>query len=224
MLFTNNLSSQEYCVSEQALKLLIVEDHPIYLEGLSFILKKLSHDVSLTCVHSTHDAQMLLNEDKSFDLILLDLGLPDGGGISVLHCLRDKNIFIPAVILSASEEYRDVRCALKAGASGFISKASGSKEILTAITSILSGKSYLPAFYNESAIYIKETESPSLTPRQKDVLSLVIEGLPNKRICQRLNLTEHTVKSHMKALFTLLNVNNRTKCARVAIELELLDK
>jgi len=217
-------TSQEYCVSEQALKLLVVEDHPIYLEGLSFILKKLSKKVSLKCVHSANDARMLLTEDQSFDLVLLDLGLPDGGGISVLKFIKDKKIFTPAVILSASEESRDVQCSLKAGASGFISKASESKEILAAITVILSGDNYLPAFYNESALCSDEIKKPSLTPRQNDVLRLVMEGLPNKRICRCLNLTEHTIKSHMKALFTLLNVHNRTECARVAIELELLDQ
>jgi len=224
MLPLHRQTSQEYCVPEQALKLLVVEDHPIYLEGLSFILKKLSRRVSLKCVHSTYDARMLLTEDQSFDLVLLDLGLPDGGGISVLKFLRDKKIFIPVVILSASEESRDVQCSLKAGASGFISKASGSKEILLAITAVLSGENYLPDFYNKSALYSEKIEKPFLTPRQNDVLRLVVEGLPNKRICQRLNLTEHTVKSHMKALFTQLNVHNRTECARVAIELELLDQ
>jgi len=224
MLPLHRQTSQKYCVSEQALKLLVVEDHPIYLEGLTFILKKLSHKVSLKCVHSTHDARMLLTEDQSFDLVLLDLGLPDGGGISVLKFLRDKKLFIPVVILSASEENRDVQASLSAGASGFISKASGSKEILDAITVILAGDNYLPSFYNASALCSEDVEKPSLTPRQNDVLKLVMEGLPNKRICRSLNLTEHTVKSHMKALFTLLNVHNRTECARVAIELKLLDQ
>jgi DNA-binding NarL/FixJ family response regulator len=217
-------TSQEYCVPEQALKLLVVEDHPIYLEGLSFILKKLTQKVSLKSVHSTSDARMLLSEDQNFDLVLLDLGLPDGGGISVLKFLRDKKIFIPVVVLSASEESRDVQCSLKAGASGFISKASGSSEILAAITGILSGDICVPDFYNESSICSAEIKKPSLTPRQNDVLRLVIEGLPNKGISRSLNLTEHTVKSHMKALFSLLNVHNRTECARVAIELSLLDK
>ena len=224
MLSIKRLSSEESCAPAQLLKLLVVEDHPVYLDGLSFILNKLADDVQLTCVQSTREAKSLIIENKSFDLILLDLNLPDGGGISVLRFLRENKIFIPVAILSASEEAKDVQCALKAGASGFISKASGSNEILTAITAILSGEGYLPVFYNDSMLCTEQRVIPSLTPRQNEVLKLVVEGLPNKRICQRLNLTEHTVKSHMKALFSLLNVHNRTRCARVAIELELIDQ
>jgi DNA-binding NarL/FixJ family response regulator len=214
---------KEYYGSEEALKLLIVEDHPIYLEGLSFILKNLSGEVTLECVHSTHDARMRLSNDQRFDLILLDLGLPDGGGISVLNFLMANKIFIPVVILSASEASRDVYSTLKAGASGFISKSSGSKEILSAITDILSGKKYVPEFYDQEILSSEIRRLPSLTPRQGEVLKLVVEGLPNKLICQRLNLTEHTVKSHIKSLFSLLDVHNRTECARVANDLKIFD-
>lgn len=223
MMLSYQESCKEHCASEEVLKLLIVEDHPIYLEGLSFILKSLSNEVTIDCVHSTQDARMRLSYDKSFDLILLDLALPDGGGISVLNFLMANNIFIPVVILSASEDSRDVYLTLKAGASGFISKSSGSKEILSAITGILSGNKYLPKFYNKEIVSSEIKRLPSLTPRQSEVLKLVMEGLPNKIICQRLNLTEHTVKSHIKSLFSLLDVHNRTECARVAHELRIFD-
>lgn len=208
---------------EKVLKLLVVEDHPIYLEGLSYILKKLSNNVILTCVYRACDAQELLSKDNDFDLLLLDLSLPDGDGMLVLKYLMNKKIFIPVVILSASEEPRDLKYAIKSGASGYISKVSSSAEILSAIKKILSGENYFPDFYSKPSCRPQAIKEPSLTPRQHDVLRLIIEGLPNKKICQRLNLTDHTVKSHLKALFTLLNVHNRTQCARVATDLRLLD-
>jgi|TARA_R110001599_G_scaffold52092_5_gene145782 DNA-binding NarL/FixJ family response regulator len=207
---------------QEALKLLVVEDHPVYLEGLSYILKKLGDHLVLTCVNSTSDAIKLLEWNSDFDLVLLDLFLPDGGGLSVLRFISFKKIFIPAVILSASKESKDVQRSLIAGASGFISKASASDEILQAIDTILKGEHFWPDFYSPLS-NAEGLNAPSLTRRQLEVLALVAEGLPNKRICQILNVSEHTVKSYMKCLFSALNVHNRTECARVAIELGLID-
>lgn len=207
---------------EEALKLLVVEDHPVYLEGLSYILQKLGDQLLLTSVPSTKEAIQLLSNKPDFDLVLLDLSLPDGGGLSILRFLSLKKIFIPAVILSASEESKDVHKALVAGASGFISKASKSEDIIHALDKILKGEHFWPDFYSPPA-HIDSLIQPSLTPRQLEVLTLVAEGLPNKRICQLLKVSEHTVKSYMKCLFSELKVHNRTECARVAIELGLIE-
>ena len=203
------------------IKLLIVEDHPVYLEGLSFVLNKLSNDVNLVCVNTISEAQKILSQTSNFDLILLDLGLPDDSGLSLLRFLKAHQIFIPVAMLSASEKPQDIQASMAAGASGFISKASCSEELLAAIHHILSGENYLPAFYSQLD-HLDRLALPSLTPRQKEVLILLAEGLPNKRICQRLNLTEHTIKSHLKSLFSLLHVHTRTECAKAAAELGLL--
>ena len=216
------MQSLLHAYHQEALKLLVVEDHPVYLEGLSYILRKLDDDLSLMSVNSTHEATELLSQSPNLDLILLDLSLPDGGGLSVLRYLSLNRIFIPAVILSASEEPKDVHRALMAGASGFISKASSSEDILGAIDKILNGEHYWPEFYSPPS-RDEPLLQPSLTPRQIEVLKLVSEGLPNKRICQILTVSEHTVKSYMKSLFSELNVHNRTECTRVAIELGLVD-
>ncbi|TNC79986.1 MAG: DNA-binding response regulator [Oleiphilus sp.] len=207
------------------LKVLVVEDHPVYLDGLKHILSRMGDALTLICVETVSDAQRYLNEQGDFDLVLLDLGLPDEGGLSLLNFISQHKLFVPAVILSASDSRRDVQHALQCGASGFISKASNSEEILTAINQVLEGEICLPSFYQQEGNTQVPSETagfPELTPRQKEVLQLVCEGLPNKKICQRLNLTEHTVKSHLKTLFATLKVHNRTECARVAQEWHLL--
>lgn len=200
---------------KEDLKLLVVEDHPIYMEGLSFILNQLAVSVEIQCVKNIHTAKEALLVQRDFDLVLLDLGLPDQGGLSLLSFIKSENIFIPVSILSASENSSDVDMSLSSGACGFISKSSNSKEILGAIRKILAGNTYLPKFYTRHPIL-------SLTPRQKEVLQLLADGLPNKKICQHLNLSDHTVKSHLKSLFALFEVHNRTECARKALELGLL--
>lgn len=216
------MTSSTQLAALDAIKLLVVEDHPVYLEGLSYILQKLGDKLALTSVHSTKEAIDLLSEQADFDLVLLDLNLPDGGGLTVLRYLTEQKLCIPAVILSASEEPKDVQKAQLAGASGFISKSSNSEQIIAAIHRILNGEHYWPDFYQGNAPS-QGALVPSLTPRQLEVLKLVAEGLPNKKICQLLNVSEHTVKSYLKLLFAELNVHNRTECARVAIELGLLD-
>jgi DNA-binding NarL/FixJ family response regulator len=207
----------------RAPRVLVVEDHPIYLEGLSITLSALHPDTNLICVASATAAQDYLRQDSQLDLIILDLGIPEGGGLSVLQFLCTQQLFIPAVVLSASEEHCDVQRSMRAGASGFISKSSSSQEILSAVRLVLGGEQTLPAFYQEQASQEQDDEFPLLTPRQQEVLQLVCEGLPNKRICLQLGLSEHTVKTHMKALFGLLKVHNRTECMRVALEWRLID-
>jgi len=207
----------------RAPRVLVVEDHPIYLEGLSITLSALHPDTELICVASATAAQDYLTKDSELDLIILDLGIPKGGGLSVLQFLCTQQLFIPAVVLSASEEHVDVQRSMSAGASGFISKSSSSQEILSAVRLVLSGEQTLPTFYQEQVSQDDENDFPLLTPRQQEVLQLVCEGLPNKRICLLLGLSEHTVKTHMKALFGLLKVHNRTECMRVALEWRLID-
>ncbi len=216
-------SSHLIAESVRAPRVLVVEDHPIYLEGLSITLASLHPDTELVCVSSATAAQDYLARDPHLDLVVLDLGIPEGGGLSVLQYLNEQNLFIPAVVLSASEEHGDIQRSMNAGASGFICKSSSSQEILAAVRLVLSGERTLPSFYQEHDKSDSSGSFPLVTPRQKEVLQLVCEGLPNKRICLQLGLSEHTVKTHMKALFALLKVHNRTECMRVALEWRLVD-
>lgn len=216
---TNNTVLQTASV-----RFLIVEDHPLFLEGLTLALQKMPTPVYLRSVGSAQAAKDVLKQSSDFDLILLDLHLPDGQGLSLLRHLQLKKLFIPVAIISASEEQSDVTAAITAGASGFISKANNSSSIVSAIERVLAGEQCLPDFYQKSAHTQLSLENQfNLTPRQLDVLGLLAEGLPNKRICQRLELTEHTVKTHLKTLFQLLNVHNRTECVQKATKLGFLN-
>lgn len=204
-------------------RFLIVEDHPLFLEGLSLALQKLPSKPELHSVGSTQEAKAILASQSDFDLILLDLNLPDGQGLSLLRFLQIKKIFIPVAIISASEELSDVSSAMAAGAAGFISKANNSGGIVAAVEQVLQGETCLPSFYVTAPEKdIANSSTLNLTPRQLEVLSLLAEGLPNKRICQRLGLTEHTVKTHLKTLFQLLEVHNRTECVQTALKQGLL--
>jgi DNA-binding NarL/FixJ family response regulator len=211
------------------LKVLLIDDHQLFLDGLSFSLQKMVVAVQIARASNAADARAVLARQKDFHLVLLDLSLPDLPGFTFLSELANSDLFIPVAILSASEEITDVTRALANGASGYISKGSDSGDILLAVQDILAGKLYTPKFYQQATrqnfqpTELEGINHEAITPRQMQVLQLLAQGLPNKRICQQLGLTEDTVKTHLKALFSHLNVHNRTECVAVATRCNLLD-
>ena len=203
---------------------LVVDDHPLYVEGLTLTLTRLIPEQNIySCTHANEAIEFILKH-ANLDLVLLDLALPDLGGLGLLQEIRKRKIPIPVAILSASEDPADVHAAMVAGASGFISKSYRSDKIIDAIREVLNGEPHTPDFYQATPdpSGYNLSQELNITPRQLEVLKLLAAGLPNKKICATLGLTEHTVKSHLKALFAALEVHNRTECVTVATRLGLL--
>ena len=203
---------------------LLIDDHPLFMEGLTLALSRYIPAENLLTCSDSEQALNLLIKHPEIDLVLLDLNLPGQGGLSLLQEIRKRRLPVPVVILSASEDSADVHAAIVAGASGFINKASGSASIMENVVKVLNGDICTPAFYHRvdhNAVQANLHEL-NITPRQLEVLKLLAAGMPNKRICTTLGLTEHTVKSHLKALFTVLEVHNRTECVTVANRLGLV--
>jgi two-component system NarL family response regulator len=113
-------------------------------------------------------------------------------------------------VLSGSEDAQSVREAIDEGASGYIFKKSDSNEFAHALTVILDGGVYLPAIALSSE-QIQVLEAPEISPRKKDVLRALIRGLSNKEIARELFISDQTVKTHIKDIFELLGVHNRTR-------------
>lgn len=208
------------------LRLLVVDDHQLVIDGLKVALSGYMTNLRMETARSTDQAMLILEKDQQFDLILLDLSLPGNRGIRLLRQISLKSWLIPVAILSASEEPEDVDLALASGACGFISKSASAASISQSVYKILEGKISLPDFYrrqNHRPDLGLQAAVTSITPRQLEVLQLLAQGLPNKKICTELNLTADTVKSHLKAIFSHLNVHNRTECVRIATKLNLVD-
>lgn len=119
-------------------------------------------------------------------------------------------------MISSREDETSVRAAKSAGAVGFLPKSADRRSLVRMIRRVSSGQLFYPSL--QMPTHFQET----LTPRQLEVLVLLAEGLPNKRICQVLNLTEHTVKTHLKAIFAHLGAHNRTECVAQARALGLI--
>ena len=205
-------------VACQAARVLIVDDHPFFSEGLAMALRQSGCAEDIHTAASVNEARHYLARHENTELILLDLGLPDAAGLTLIRGLTDAGLPIPVVIVSSREDEGTIRAARAAGAQGFMPKSAGTRELKRMIAAILRGDLWFPTVERQQL-----NPLVSLTPRQQEVLDLLAAGLPNKRICQELALTDHTVKTHLKAIFATLQVHNRTECVLLARELGLVD-
>ncbi|WP_225314903.1 response regulator transcription factor [Marinobacter confluentis] len=199
-------------------RILIVDDHPFFLFGLTAILEEELLARSVACVGTVAEAVEDLRQYPETALVLLDLGLQGEAGLSLFAELEKLGLPVPVVVISSREDETSVRAARSAGAVGFLPKSADRRSLIRMIRKVSQGELFYPSL--QTAV----VQSDSLTPRQLEVLGLLAEGLPNKRICQVLDLTEHTVKTHLKAIFVHLGVHNRTECVAKARALGLINR
>lgn len=206
------------------MKILLVDDHPLFLEGIRMVLKQLDEAASIQCSGSCEEA--LTQIDDSHDLVLLDINLPGMSGLDGLQRLRSQAPATPLVVMSASEDRSKVLRAIELGAKGYIPKSSTPDVILTALQLVLSGGVYLPMAVldevNSSQSKTENAEGQTLTPRQVEVLKLMAEGHSNKAIGNHLSMAENTVRVHVSAILRFLDVSNRTEAGLAATRMGLL--
>jgi len=201
------------------LKILVVDDHALFREGLVYVLDKLESDISIVEASNYEEAVVLLNSYPDIDLALLDLSMPDKDGFTLLSYCRKNFPLVPSVVLSASKEQSDLNRALDGGALGFIPKDTTSEVMLNALRLIMSGEIYIPASMNRRSNNIQGSPE-SLTPRQQEVVEMMMKGLSNKKIASKMGIVEATIKMHITAIFKRLGVSNRTEAALAAQKLE----
>jgi len=204
------------------LKVLIVDDHSLIREALSGVLKELGGDLEIYQAQDSGQALRCLSENPGLDLILLDLYLPGRSGFDILAEFAERAPAVSVVVLSASDDRKDITRALDLGAVGFIPKSAQRDLILNALRLIFSGGIYVPPEildrHNGASTAIPPSPSPrlcaaelGLTERQMQVLSLMMQGKSNKVICRMLEISEPTVKNHVTAILRALKVTNRTE-------------
>lgn len=206
------------------MKILIVEDHTLVREGLLSTLKSLGADVETIGAADANEAIARL-EQEDIDLMLLDLMLPGTRGQTFLPVVRRRFQTVPVVVLSAQDDAETVAGVMKNGASGFISKAASSEELLDALQKVLAGEIYVPAALRGAVSRSANAKADGgkgvaqrfgLTPAQERVLHHLAEGTSNRQIAEVLGLTEGTVKIHVSAIIKALKVTNRAEAALIA--------
>lgn len=215
-------------------KVLLVDDHRMFRAGLSQLLAT-TGDFDLLQAGSCETALALLGQHDDVQVILLDLGLPDMNGMDLLSQLRTSHASIPVVILSATEDPATVIEAINRGAMAYLSKASEEAELSHALGRVLQGNTYIPPSIIERfalaqtpmpALKSPPTPGPTaqtlgLTERQAEVLVFLVQGLSNKLIARKMDVTEATVKAHGTSIFRALNVSNRTQAVLAVCRLNL---
>ena len=206
------------------MKVLLIDDHTLFREGLRLLLERMPGGFEVMEAGDCEAAFEIVKLNADLALVLLDLGLPDMPGLDALSFLRSHYPAIPVVVISAANDRPSVLEAINRGAMGFIPKSSDSALLTHAMQTVLAKQVYIPANVFASAELgqqlkpIASTQKNGtalhdlgLTARQIEVLSLLVQGLPNKLIARKLNVSEATVKTHVAATFRGLNVNNRTQ-------------
>ncbi len=208
------------------LRVLVIDDHTLFREGLQGLLTRRNIDV----VAATGDGSeaLALAEQHSPDIILLDMRMPNTDGISVLKHLIEHSMQMPIVILTTSSDERDLIEALRSGARGYLLKDMEPDELVAALRDINTGKTVVApnltqilaeVVQGKSAIPDMES-SPfdELTPRETEILGLLAEGQSNKVIARNLGISDGTVKLHVKAILRKLEVHSRVEAAVMAVE------
>ena len=207
------------------MKILIVDDHALFREGLTHVLQNLEKRATILEASDYEQALQHISTNPGLDLVLLDIKLPGKNGFELLSSITRQYSALPVVILSASTKRSDLQQALDLGAMGYIPKETTSSNMYDAIKLILSGGIYVPqsiGFINDCNNFVSGSNNNYVfTPRQLDVLTLLIDGYSNKHIAQELQLAEATIKVHITSILKTLGVNNRTQAAMMATQLGL---
>ncbi|MCH7345686.1 response regulator transcription factor [Pelomonas sp. CA6] len=206
------------------MKILLVDDHLLLAEALASAVAERMPQLRVQCATSLADAQAQL--DAQTALVLLDLGLPDASGVEAVSRLREQAPQVRIVVMSANDRADTVRAAIEQGASGFVPKTADFRQLMQALRFTLEGGVALPAALLAQDVGAAAADGDDalatlpldeqLTPRQCDVLRLLMLGQSNKLICRALGLSESSVKTHLEAVYRRLGVNSRTQAVVAA--------
>ncbi len=202
------------------MRILHADDHPIFRTGLRYVLEDLDEQVDILEAHDIQDSLAILNSLPPVDLIVLDLCMPGMEGLKGYQQVAQTAPSCPVVIVSASEDYIDVHRVREAGAQGYLPKSASRDVLLQGLRAVLSGEDYFPVHLLTPVITPQAI--PRLSQRQLDVLQLLSKGLSNKLIAEALNLSETTIKTHVRGILKALDVRTRTQAVMKGQTLKLL--
>jgi DNA-binding NarL/FixJ family response regulator len=207
--------------------ILIVDDHPLFVEALKLVIQNEFPKARLSEATSIESARAVLDKEGPFDLLLLDLSMPGTRGLEGLIELRTRHPKLPIVVVSALQDPRIVHEVMTCGAAGFISKSTRGSELGRAIREVVSGSIVLPKGYQPPQANAPPSTTSdltarlaTLTPQQVRVLQMLRQGLLNKQIAYDLGVGETTVKAHVSEILRKLKVSSRTQAVIEATRID----
>lgn len=219
------------------MRILFADDHTLVREGIRPFLNEVAEEVEILEAESLPTAQQKAAEGGQLDLILLDLKMPGMNGFDGAEAMIKSHPGVPVVILSGHYNRKDVRAALDYGISGYIPKSIGGMAMVNALKLILTGEKYLPSdvfsegsraeddsILQEAAqtsalkLELNSERFTSLTAREGEILSHLVDGLTNKLIARELDIQEITIKIHVRNIYRKIGAKNRAQAVRISLQ------
>lgn len=197
------------------IRVLVVDDHPVVLQGLIGMLEKASDIVIVGQGRNGHEAIAVFQQQQP-DVTLMDLRMPEMGGVEAITVIRSEFPNAQIMVLSTYDTDEEIYQGLRAGAKGYLLKDSEPEELLAAIRTVNRGQRYVPP--NVAAKLVQRVTGPELSDRELEVLRLVGQGMSNQEISTALTISESTVKTHINRILSKLNVKDRTQAAIIALK------
>ncbi len=208
------------------MRVLLIDDHALFRVGLQTLLE--SRGITVVGTAGSGQEGLRLAEEQNPDVILLDMRMPDMSGLEVLRELRKNGAEMPIVMLTTSDDEKDLVDALRNGAQGYLLKDIEPEELEQVLKDISTGKTVVAPTLTgvlakvvqdgDQEVEVPESPFSSLTPREMEILCHLAEGQSNKVIARNLGISDGTVKLHVKAILRKLDVHSRVEAAVIAVE------
>jgi DNA-binding NarL/FixJ family response regulator len=202
------------------IRVVVVDDHAVVRDGISRLLDSAEGIEVVGTAADGHDAQRIVAETGP-DVVLMDLSMPVLDGVAATRQLVDEHPDVRIVVLTTFADKQRILDALNAGASGYLLKDAQPDEVIAGVRAVVTGGAPLDPKAARVLLDARNSapsDAPELTPREREVLSLLATGVANKQIARRLDIAEATVKAHLTRIFQQLGVTDRTQAALWARE------
>ncbi|MFI6051040.1 response regulator [Streptomyces violascens] len=210
--------------NEQRLKVIVADDQAAVREPLAAVLG-LSEDIEVVAAAADGTQVLTAVAAGPVDVVLMDLRMPVMDGIEATRRLTEGHPEVAVVVLTTFADDDSILAALSAGARGYLTKNAGREDIARAIRAAAAGQSVLDREVQDRLLATARTKAPTpeqplpgdITPREREVLTLIGQGLPNRAIAEKLFISEATVKTHINNLFAKADIRDRADAVRRAI-------
>ena len=194
----------------------MVDDHPMVIEGMKAMLNQIRYVELCATASNAYEAMEKVKENQP-DLVITDINMPEISGVELTSKLKKEFPNLKIIGMSTFNERSYISQMIQNGADGFLVKSASKEEIETAISSVLDGKMYLSSDAGMSNSEQKELKNqPTLTSREKEILTLISEGFTNPQIAEKLFISLYTVETHRKNLLSKFNTNNTASLIKIA--------